>query len=49
MCQIMSAVLYSSHPRKMSLLPTINTLYAALRHIDGRFCNFLNLHGMGVR
>jgi hypothetical protein len=48
-CQVMSAALYCSHPRKMSLLPTVNSIYGALRHIDGRFGNFLNLHGIAVR
>jgi hypothetical protein len=45
----MSAALYCSHPRKMSLLPTVNSIFGALRHIDGRFGNFLNLHGITVR
>jgi hypothetical protein len=45
----MSSVLYSCHPRKMALLPTINSVFGALRHVDGQFHQFLNLHGTAVR
>jgi hypothetical protein len=41
--------MYSSHPRKMALLPAMNSVFGALRHVDGQFHNFLNLHGTAVR
>ena len=47
--QVMSAVQYVSRPKTRALVPTLNSVFSTLHHVDSSFTKFLNVHGLAVR
>ena len=48
-CQIISAIHFTSRPRTRTLLPILNAMFSSLKHVNTKFAEFFQHIGLAVR